>query len=301
MIDPISEAATADVSTNLRKHPGFQSEFLSDPRNLVIYVPPGYEQDTNRRYPVLYLHDGQNLFEGATRSPSHGDGDRPALPSGLPDGQTAFVPGQDWRVNDTADGLIRAGVIEPLIIVGVYNTGRHRIDEYTPTRDRRHGAGGDAALYGRMLTRELKPFIDRTYRTLPDPANTGLGGSSLGGLVTLYLGVQHPDVFGKLAVLSPSVWWDNRVILKLVRLTDPKPRLSIWLDIGTSEGGKTVRDARELRDELVKAGWILGSDLIYAEIPEAGHNESAWAERVGPFLHFLFPAHKPEDPLRLKL
>ena len=267
------------MRTDLRKHPGFRSDFLTDPRDLVVYVPPGYDQDANRRYPVLYLHDGQNLFEGAT----------------------AFVPGQDWRVNDTADGLIKAGIVEPLLIVGVHNTGERRIDEYTPTRDRRHGAGGDAALYGRMLTEELKPFVDRTYRTLPDPVNTGLGGSSLGGLVTLYLGMQHPDVFGKLAVLSPSVWWDNRVILKLVRLTDPKPRLSIWLDIGTREGGRTVGDARALRDELVKAGWVLGADLMYAEIPEAGHNETAWAARVGPFLHFLFPAHKPEDPLRLKL
>jgi predicted alpha/beta superfamily hydrolase len=232
-----------------------------------VYVPPGYDQETDRRYPVLYLHDGQNLFEGAT----------------------AFVPGQDWHVKDTAEDLITSGVIEPLIIVGVYNTGEHRIDEYTPTRDRGHKAGGDADRYGRMLSWELKPFIDRNYRTLPDPANTGLGGSSLGGLVTLYLGLQRPVVYGKLAVLSPAVWWDNRVILKLVRMTSPKPHLTIWLDIGTGEGGKTVRDARALRDELVKAGWVLGTDLIYAEVPDAGHNEAAWAERVGPFLHFLFP------------
>jgi predicted alpha/beta superfamily hydrolase len=222
----------------------------------------------DRRYPVLYLHDGQNLFEGAT----------------------AFVPGQDWRVDDTAQDLTLAGAIEPLIIVGVYNTGEHRVDEYTPTRDRRHKAGGHADLYGRMLTEELKPFIDRTYRTLTDPANTGLGGSSLGGLATLHLGLQHPDVYGKLAVLSPSVWWDNRVILKLVRMTDPKPRLSIWLDIGTGEGGRTVRDARALRDEMTRAGWVLGADLQYCEIPDAGHNEAAWASRVGPFLQYLFPA-----------
>jgi predicted alpha/beta superfamily hydrolase len=282
MVDPISEAPAPAIGAsrgNLRKHPGFESAFLSEARDLVVYLPPGYETDTERRHPVLYLHDGQNLFEGAT----------------------AFVPGQDWRVSDTAEGSITAGLVEPLIIVGIYNTGKHRIDEYTPTRDRRQGAGGDAGLYGRMLTEELKPFIDRKYRTLPDPANTGLGGSSLGGLVTLYLGLQHPDVFGKLAVLSPSVWWHNRVILKIVRMTDPKPRLSIWLDIGTGEGGKTVRDARALRDELVKAGWVLGSDLLYAEIPEAGHNEAAWAARVGPFLQFLFPAHKPHDPLRLNL
>jgi predicted alpha/beta superfamily hydrolase len=227
----------------------------------------------NQRYPVLYLHDGQNLFDGAT----------------------AFVPGQDWRVDDTAQELVIARVIEPLIIVGVYNTGEHRVDEYTPTRDRNQGAGGEAGLYGRMLTEELKPFIDRTYRTLPDPVNTGLGGSSLGGLATLYLGLQHPDVFGKLAVLSPSVWWDNRVILKLVRMTGPKPRLSIWLDIGTGEGGKTVRDARALRDEMVRAGWVLGADLQYSEIPDAGHNEAAWASRVGPFLTYLFPCRRQES------
>jgi predicted alpha/beta superfamily hydrolase len=293
MVDPISEAPaapTAEIRTDLRKHPAFESVFLADARDLVVYVPPGYEQDAMRRYPVLYLHDGQNLFEGATRSPSLRDGDRPTLASGPPDGRTAFVPGQDWHVNDTAEELIKAGVIEPLIIVGVYNTGTHRIDEYTPTRDRRHRAGGDAALYGRMLTEELKPFIDREYRTLVDPAHTGLGGSSLGGLATLYLGLQHPNLFGKLAVLSPSVWWDNRVILEIVRMTNPKPRLSIWLDIGTREGDKTVRDARALRDELMTAGWVIGSDLVYAEIPEAGHNEAAWAARVGPFLQFLFPA-----------
>src|ERR671918_2538478 len=107
MVDPISEAPTADVSTNLRKHPGFQSQFLSDPRNLVVYLPPGYKRDTSRRYPVLYLHVGQNLFEGAT----------------------AFVPGQDWHVNETAESLITAGAIEPLIIVGIYNTRKQRIYE----------------------------------------------------------------------------------------------------------------------------------------------------------------------------
>jgi predicted alpha/beta superfamily hydrolase len=282
MADPISEAPpspTAGDGATLRKHPAFQSEFLTEPRDLVVYVPPDYDTDHDRRYPVLYLHDGQNLFEGAT----------------------AFVPGQDWHVRDTADQLIRSGVIEPLIIVGVYNTGEHRIDEYTPTRDRKQGAGGDAGLYGQMLTDELKPFIDREYRTLPDPTNTGLGGSSLGGLVTLYLGVQHPNVFGKLAVLSPSVWWDNRYILRVIRALDAKPRLSIWLDIGTGEGGKTVGDARELRDALVKAGWALGADLVYAEVPDAGHNEAAWAERVGPFLHYLFPAHKAPQPLLLPI
>jgi predicted alpha/beta superfamily hydrolase len=287
MSDP-QTVTRPQIHTDLRRHPGFQSEFLSEPRDLILYVPPGYEQEVDRRYPVLYLHDGQNLFEGARlRSLSDRNGPAPA-----------FVPGQDWHVGDTAQELMIAEVIEPLIIVGVYNTGEHRVDEYTPTWDKKHRAGGAAALYGRMLTDELKPFVDRTYRTLTDPVNTGLGGSSLGGIATLYLGLRHPDVFGKLAVLSPSVWWDNRVILKLVRMTDPKPRLSIWLDIGTGEGGKTVHDARALRDEMTRAGWVLGADLQYSEIPDAGHNEAAWASRVGPFLKYLFPRRPQGSGLR---
>ena len=89
--------------------------------------------------------------------------------------------------------------------MGIFNTGEHRIEEYTPTRDRKLG-GGHAELYGRMLVEELKPFIESRYRTLSGPTNTGLGGSSLGGLATVYLGFTYPEVFGKLAVLSPSVW-----------------------------------------------------------------------------------------------
>jgi predicted alpha/beta superfamily hydrolase len=264
-------SAPESTSTDLRKHERFASQFLPDTRDLIVYLPPGYADDTARRYPVLYLHDGQNLFDAAT----------------------AFVPGQDWHVNATAGEMIRSGEIEPLIIVGIYNTGEHRIDEYTPTRDRRQRAGGDAGLYGRMLTEEVKPFIDREYRTLSDPSDTGLGGSSLGGLVTLYLGLLYPHVFGRLAVLSPSVWWDGRVILRIVRMAEPKPRLRIWLDIGTGEGKKTLLDARALRNELVRAGWVVGDDLQYSEVPEAGHNEAAWASRVGPFLRYLFPSRTP--------
>lgn len=290
--------ATAERGTGLRNHAGFRSKHLAGARDIIVCVPPGYDEDVGRRYAVLYLHDGQNLFEGAV-PPSAGEGGGPAPASGTAGGRMGFVPAQDWRVGGTADALIREGLVEPFIIVGIHHAGERRIDEYTPTQDRRRRTGGGAGLYGRMLTEELKPFIDGEYRTLGDPWNTGLGGSSLGGLVTLYLGLRHPNVFGKLAVLSPSVWWDSRVILKLVRRTDPKPRLSIWLDIGTGEGARAVRDTRALRDELVHAGWVPGSDLVYTEIPEAGHHEAAWASRVGPFLRFLFPAQKPEDPIRI--
>src|SRR6185437_5363291 len=202
----------------------FTSRFLPYRRDLVVYLPPDYEESEDRRYPTLYLHDGQNLF----------------------DPETAYVRGKDWRVDETADALIRAGEIEPLIIVGIFNTGEHRLEEYTPTADRKLG-GGHAELYGRMLVEELKPYVESRYRVLPGPAYTGLGGSSLGGLATVYLGFSYPEIFGKLAVLSPSVWWDNKAILKMIAKTRPKPRLKIWLDMGTEESKTGLRDANLLR------------------------------------------------------
>lgn len=259
--------ALADSPSELVKHAGFSSKHLDEQRDLIVYLPPGYEAAENEelRYPVLYLHDGQNLF----------------------DPQTAYVPGMDWKVNETADQLISEGAVEPLIIVGIYNTGKKRIEEYTPTPDKKLG-GGHADLYGRMLVEEIKPFIDRKYRTLSDPSRTGLGGSSLGGLVTLFLGMSYPDVFGRLAVLSPSVWWNNKVILEYIDQATPKPRLKIWLDIGSKEEKRAVHDAKLLRDVLVRKGWRLGDDLQFMEAEGAVHNEAAWAERVAPMLKFLF-------------
>jgi predicted alpha/beta superfamily hydrolase len=248
-------------------HAKFHSQFLPDDRDVLVYLPPGYEGEARRRYPVLYLHDGQNLFDGAT----------------------SFIPGQDWRVGETAQSLIESNVIEPVIIVGVYNTGRKRVEEYTPSRDPKFKVGGKAGLYGRLLVEELKPFIDSHYRTKSDAENTGLGGSSLGGLVTMYLGLQYPHVFGKLAVVSPSVWWDGRRILCDVAAFRAVRHARIWLDMGTDEGANATADARSLRDALVSKGWRLGSDLRYFEAEGAKHTEAAWARRVDPILRFLFP------------
>jgi predicted alpha/beta superfamily hydrolase len=135
-------------------------------------------------------------------------------------------------------------------------------------------------------------MIDRTYRTRPEPASTGLGGSSLGGLVTLHLGFKYPKVFGRLAVLSPSVWWDRRAILKTVRKTRSKPTSRIWVDMGTAEGRRGLADARLLKAALVGLGFAEGVDLHYAEFEGATHSETAWAERVGPMLEWLFPPAK---------
>ena len=255
------------VTGRYERHTGFHSELMAKQRDVIVYLPPGYDAGQARRFPVLYLQDGQNLF----------------------DGTTAFIYGQHWRVGETADALINEHAVAPLIIVGIYNAGEKRIDEYTPTHDRRRQIGGQADLYGRFLVEELKPFIDGRYRTETDAANTGLGGSSLGGLVSLHLGIKHPHVFGKLAVLSPSLWWDRRVILGKVRHLEAKSELRIWIDVGTEEGDYAVKDAAMLRDALVVRGWKLDVDLKYLEAVGAHHNELAWAERVGPVLRFLFP------------
>ncbi len=257
------------LTGNIQLHRSFHSPHLPVDRDVIVYLPPGYDHDPSRRYPVLYLQDGQNLFDSAT----------------------AFL-GNEWGLDEAAEYLIEKGEIAPLIIVGIYNTGVKRISEYTPVRDRR-GRGGLARRYGRMIVEDLKPFIDSQYRTSTGPEDTGLGGSSLGGLVSLFLGLQYPEVFGKLAVMSPSVWWANRDILQRVRRLRPKARAKIWLDIGTAEGGRPYlvqRDTQDLKDALVEKGWKPGVDLAFHVDQGAGHDEKAWGYRIQYALKFLFPA-----------
>jgi predicted alpha/beta superfamily hydrolase len=264
---------THTLTGDIRFHKSFHSKILNNDRDVVVYLPPGYESNKSKRYPVLYLHDGQNLFDGAT----------------------SFIPGKEWRVDETAQALIIARRIEPLIIVGINNAGKERIDEYTPAPDEKYKMGGKADLYGRMLVEELKPFIDSTYKTRKDAGHTGIGGSSLGGLVSLYLALKYPDVFGRAAVVSPSVWFANKQIVQYAEALKSKPHVRIWMDMGTKEGRtrddalQSVVDARLLKDTLVKKGWRPGKDLTYFEAQGAEHNETAWAERVGQILEFLFP------------
>jgi predicted alpha/beta superfamily hydrolase/GNAT superfamily N-acetyltransferase len=197
------------LTGTFRLHKAFASRFLKNPRDVLVYLPPGYNTSRVLSYPVLYMHDGQNLFDSAT----------------------AFG-GNEWGLDETAERMIEAGEIQPLIIVGIYNTGFERMAEYTHVKDRR-GRGGHARAYGNFIVSELKPFIDDEYRTLSGPSNTGMGGSSLGALVSLYFGLRHPGIFGKLMIMSPSVWWSNGAILKEVSRLKHKLPQKIWLDIGT--------------------------------------------------------------------
>ncbi len=256
-------------ASRLRVHRQFRSRFLPDSRDVTVYLPPGYERDVDRTYPVLYMQDGQNLF----------------------DAETSFIKGRTWRMAETADAAIDAGEIEPLVIVGVANAGEQRLAEYTPTHDWKLG-GGQADRYGHLLVEELLPFIAARYRVRIDAANTGLGGSSLGALAALYLGLRHEDTFGKLAVLSPSVWWNHRVILSLIGEMAPmlRTRPRIWLDVGDDEGRRAAADVELLDRRLRTKGWRPDADLNFGRVEGGTHDESAWAERVRPMLRFLFPA-----------
>jgi enterochelin esterase-like enzyme len=257
----------------LRFHPQFHSRFLPDDRDVTVYLPPGYDDEPGRHYPVLYLHDGQNLF----------------------DPRTSFIPGRTWQVAETADTVIEAGEVEPLIIVGIANTGERRIAEYTPTRDWKMG-GGEANKYGDLLTHDLLPFIASTYRVRDEEQATGLGGSSLGGLVTLYLGLKYSGIFGRLAVMSPSIWWNHKSIVGYVNETAPRlqqhPR--IWLDVGDAEGRRTLADTDLLDRRLKAGGWLPERDLHYERVPGGTHDETAWSHRVAPMLLFLFPSARAD-------
>lgn len=266
------------LTGNIKEHRGFRSRILGNRRDVLVYLPRGYRRFSRTRYPVLYLQDGQNVFDAATAF-SH----------------------VEWAVDETAQRLIRQNLMEPLIIVAIANLGDDRIHEYAPSHgvidedaERKKRSRGQAHEYGRFLIEELKPYIDKKYRTKREAEFTGLGGSSLGGLLTLSLGLWFSNVFTRLIAMSPSVWWDDQVIVKMVEELDNTLPLKIWLDTGTHEPG--WERARTLRDALVEKGWKLFDDLQYTEVEGGDHSEGAWALRVDPALRFLFPP--PPAPLR---
>jgi predicted alpha/beta superfamily hydrolase len=230
-------------------------------RPVSVWLPPGYERDTRRRYPVLYLHDGQNMFD-------------------------ARSAGAEWRVDETAQRLVSSGAVAPFIAVAV-PSGLERVRELTPTPGGR--GGGSLPQYAGWLLDELKPEIDRRFRTRPEAAATAVGGSSLGGIASLWLALHRADRVGAALVVSPSMWWDDFLPRRDVLATPPpEPRPRLWLDIGAHEGDAVFRDSRALRDALHARGWT-GATLAYAEDPEGRHDELSWSARVDGMLKFLFP------------
>lgn len=238
------------------------SRQLQSDRTVDVYLPPGYDYDSQRRYPVLYMHDGNNLFY-------------PQLAFGR----------HPWHADIMLDRLINHGLMQPVILVGVFNSpGRDYEYTWTPMRFRGHSSGGGGHYYAHFLVDELKPLIDQSFRTLTGPEFTGTMGSSLGGLISWYLGLYFPFVFSRIGLISPSLWWGRgHAFSELHKLS---PQLQIWLDMGTREGSR--RAVEHLRGQLVQRGYREGDNLGYLLDRGGRHHEHAWGQRLHLPLMFFY-------------
>ena len=218
--------------------------------DVTVYHPPGYEENTLRRYPVLYMQDGQNLF--------------------FP--EDAFA-GNPWRVDEVLKVLNAMNVIRRTVIVGIYPN--ERMKEYTK-------AGYEA--YGAYIVNELKPFIDSNYRILSGPENTAVMGSSLGGVVSFYLAWEYPEVFGKTACMSSTFTHSDDLVDRV--LSEEPRKIQVYLDSGWP--GDNFEVTRSMRDALFRRGYKAGVDVLYYAFPEGIHNERSWAMRSHIPFQFFF-------------
>ncbi len=267
---PPESTITGNVSTTAVPN------FLDD-RRVWVYLPPDYDTDTDARYPVLYMFDGQNVFDEAT----------------------SFLG--EWKVDETLEMLIAAGEIEPIIVVAVDNGGATRVAEYTPWVDpSRSEPSGEGAAHLQAFIDVLIPHIDSTYRTVAEAGSRGICGSSLGGLMTLYATYEHADTFGLAASVSPSLWWDSEHMISHAQAAT-KPAVNVYMDMGTREEGNLVDedengtddyidDLRAMRDVMVGQGFVIDSDLVVVEAEDHRHNETYWSQRFPDMVRFLFPA-----------
>jgi predicted alpha/beta superfamily hydrolase len=255
---PADDGADHSVTGRILRRPHVHAASLGNERDVFVCLPPGHG-DPTRRFPVLYMQDGQNLFDRAL----------------------AFG-GQEWHVDETL--AAEAGHAEA-IVVGIANAGPARIHEYSPWVDGRLGGGrGDA--YLDFVTNELKPAIDADFPTLPDRANTFIAGSSMGGLIALHGFLTRHEVFGGVAALSPSLWFAGRAIFEV--LADaPKREGRIYIDAGTREGSGTLMDVARLREALLEKGYRRNVDLLTVVEGDGRHSEEAWARRFPRALRFL--------------
>lgn len=234
-----------------RKNISYSSVSLN--RDIYVYLPDGYEKSATR-YPVIYMHDGQNLFD-----PARG------------------YMGQTWKAEATLNELIARKLISPVIVVAIDNTSA-RMEEYIPEKQ--------ADAYLEFLVATVKPLVDQHLKTKTDRFNTAIMGSSLGGLVSLYAGLKYPETFGRVGALSPSIWWNERSILMAYQQATRLP-LKVYLDSGT-EGGEQPQDVRDLVGVLNHRGFH--NRTLYYFIQEgAQHSEYFWSMRLPLALQFLFP------------
>ena len=229
---------------------------LPSERTVTVHLPPGYDSARPEPYPLLVLHDGQNLF--ASREDARGG---------------------SWHADKTIDALVEVGTIPPVVLLAIDHGDERRIHEFTPTPGS-DLAGGGAAEYAQLVFESIASVAGELHvRT--DTNGLALGGSSLGGLVTLWMASAFPGRFGRLMVMSPSLWWDRRMMLRLLRRQPIEPSTTIWLDAGLRERRTVARDTRALRDLFVDQGVAA---LKYVEDPVGRHDEASWGRRFGEAL-----------------
>jgi predicted alpha/beta superfamily hydrolase len=231
---------------------------LDNERGLLVYLPPSYATGETR-YPVIYMHDGQNLFDPAT----------------------SFAG--EWAVDQTLEAASEHGV--EAIVVAIPNMGPDRANEYSPYLDERNG-GGRGEQYLRFIVETIKPVIDTDFRTKPERGSTGIAGSSLGGLISLYAFFRYRHVFGFAGVMSPALWFAKNAVLEYVR-RQPFAGGRIYIDVGMKEGQKTMDDVLQLRDVLEAKGYRNLHDLMCVVDTAGDHSERAWARRLRRVLGFL--------------
>lgn len=245
---------------------------LERTRRVWVYLPPDYAT-SDRRYPVLYMHDGQNLFDAATSYAG------------------------EWGIDETLDSLHAAG--DPgVIVVGIDNGQERRLDEYSPWRNERHG-GGEGAAYVEWLVRTLKPYIDERYRTLGDRSNTGVAGSSMGGFISLYALLGFPDVFGRAGVFSPAFWFAPQIFAAARVARAPHPDTRIYMVSGGREleqgrrAGFPVDDQARMLETLIAAGFDAAGQVTALVVPDGEHSEWFWRREFPRAYLWLFaPAPK---------
>ncbi|WP_228893650.1 alpha-amylase family glycosyl hydrolase [Pseudoduganella aquatica] len=238
----------------------FASPQLGNKRALRIYLPPSYGKQPERRYPVLYMHDGQNLFDAKT---------------------AAY--GAEWGIDETVDQLVAEGKMAEIIVVGIDNT-PDRMNEYTPCCDAKYG-GGKLAAYESFLVDTVKPYIDRTLRTRPGKEDTAIMGSSLGGIASVLIAAHRPDIYSKAGGVSSSFWWNQRNLIGKL----PVLPVKFYLDAGTIDDG--LEDTALMRAVMLAQGYREGDNLYYHEAAGGSHNEKSWAARVGIPLRWFFPSY----------
>ena len=239
--------------------PDFASPQLKNIRKLRIYLPPSYQENGSKRYPVLYMHDGQNLFDAKT---------------------AAY--GVEWGIDETVNRLIATGVMDEVIVVGIDNT-PERIAEYTPCCDPKYG-GGRLDGYQAFVVDTVKPYVDQTYRTLTGKEHTAVMGSSLGGVASVAMAQRRPDIFSKAGGVSSSFWWNGG---EMVSRPAARVPVKFYLDAGAKDDG--LAETTQMRDAMHRQGYKADADLMFVADPNGSHNEKSWAARVEKPLVWFFP------------